>query len=76
MLYGEGQYNLNVVKEVEVTDSYMGMNVGERGCQNHERYEECTTNHLVESLLSQCHCLPPNMRTLNKVIQNIVAKFK
>ena len=26
MLIGEGDYNLNVLKEVEVTDSYLGLN--------------------------------------------------
>ena len=33
MLEGEGEYNLNDVKEIIVTDSYMGLGKTIRGCQ-------------------------------------------
>ena len=66
-LYGEGQYNLNVVKEVTATESYMGLDLEIRGCQKDERYEDCTTAHFIESSLSQCQCLPLGIRAVHKV---------
>ena len=32
-MIGEGEYNLNVVKEIVVTDSYLKMDQSVRGCQ-------------------------------------------
>ena len=33
-LIGEGEYNLNVLKEIQVTDSFMGLDQNIRKCQN------------------------------------------
>ena len=35
-MHGEGEYNLNVLKEIQVTDSYLGLDQETRGC-NHEK---------------------------------------
>ena len=35
-LIGEGEYNLNVVKEIDVTDSYLAFDQNFRQCQNEE----------------------------------------
>ena len=32
-LYGEGEYNLNVVKEIRVTESYLGLDLNARECK-------------------------------------------
>ena len=39
-LVGEGKYNLNAVKEIKVTDSYLGLDMKDKGCQNEEPQEE------------------------------------
>ena len=38
-MHGEGEYNLNVLKEIQVTDSYLELDQNTRGCQNKEKEE-------------------------------------
>ena len=57
-MIGEGKYNLNAIKEIKVTDSYLGLDIEDRGCQNEEGVEECTTRQYIETLLHKCACLP------------------
>ena len=62
-LFGEGQYNLNVVKEMKVTDSFLTLDPRVRQCQNTFDYEECTTKKYHDALMEQCQCLPFNIKT-------------
>ena len=57
-LIGEGVYNLNVMKEIRVTNSYLGLDVNVRGCQDIDTLDNCTTRHYEEHLLNTCGCLP------------------
>ena len=70
VLTGEGEYNLNVVKEVKVTDSYIGLDQGVRGCQTHETYDDCSTKQFLEDVQNNCGCIPFNIR-LNSQFQVI-----
>ena len=67
MLIGEGEYNLNDLKEIEITDSYLGLDREVRECQNVEPLYNCTTREYVDTLLRECGCLPFNMIISNKV---------
>ena len=67
VLVGEGEYNLNVVKEIEVTDSYMGLDQDVRGCQIKEPYDDCTTKIYMDTTIGKCGCLPFNIRKSNQV---------
>ena len=73
-LYGEGEYNLNVVKEIRVTDSFLGLDKNDRGCQIDQSFENCTTNALVENILEHCGCLPFNIRQSDKVKKDVSPK--
>ena len=66
-LTGEGEYNLNIIKEEEVTLSFLGLDQDVRGCQNDEHYDECTTRHYIETMREQCGCLPLSIRLSNQV---------
>ena len=57
-MIGEGKYNLNALKEIKVTESYLGLDIEDRSCQNEEAVEECTTRQYIETLLHKCACLP------------------
>ena len=57
-LYGSGKYNLNAIKEISVTSSYLGLSPSIRGCQNKESLEECTTELHKKSIMNKCKCLP------------------
>ena len=57
-MYEDGAYNLNVVSEIGVTDSFMTLDPSTRACQNQESYETCTSGYLKENILSKCGCMP------------------
>ena len=65
-MIGEGEYNLNSLKEINVTKSYLGLDKDIRGCQHDEPYVNCTTREYIDTILKECGCLPLNMR-LSKV---------
>ena len=66
-LFGEGQYNLNNIKEIDVTDSFMGLDKDTRKCQNIETYDTCKTRLYIERLRQECGCLPLSLRLSGKV---------
>ena len=66
-LNGEGLYNLNDVKYIEVTESFLGLDQEISGCQNEELREDCKTRHYIAALMTQCKCLPLGILTNNEV---------
>ena len=66
-LIGEGKYNLDAVKEITVTESYLGMDMDTRKCQNDEPMENCTTRHYIDSVSHLCGCLPLSIANTNNV---------
>ena len=64
---GEGEYNLNALKEIKVTDSFLGLDEEVRQCQNEEPFHNCTTRKHVEIFLMECGCLPFNIRLNEEV---------
>ena len=66
-LFGEGQFNLLSLKEIAVTDSFMGLDKETRKCQNIETYDDCKTRLHVEHLRQECGCLPLSLRLYEKV---------
>ena len=67
-LAGEGEYNLNVLKEIKVTDSFLGLDEDVRGCQIDEALGNCVTRHYIDSLLKQCGCIPFNIKLSDKQV--------
>ena len=60
-LSGEGEYNLDILKQIEVTDSFYGLENEMRKCQSYkskETYDNCTTRYLMEEMRLKCGCLP------------------
>ena len=60
-LQGEGRYNLNDMKEIMVTDSYLDLDQTVRACQNKESLHSCSTRLHTAAFLAQCGCVPFNM---------------
>ena len=56
------QYNLNSLKEIKVTDSFLSLDKKTKGCQQ-ETYNDCTTKNYLETLIYKCHCLPFQLKT-------------
>ena len=74
-LNGEGEYNLNSIKEEEVTESFLGIDQAVRGCQNQEHYDECTTRQYIEHMREKCGCLPLSMALSDQVISHSFFKL-
>ena len=51
------KYNLNVIKEITVTDSFLSLDKDVRGCQELS-FNECTTRKYTNKLIQKCQCLP------------------
>ena len=66
-MVGEGKYNLNDVKEITVSDSYLGMDTHIKAYQNEEELEDCTTRQYIDTFLLKCGCLPFSIWTSKKV---------
>ena len=66
-LSGEGEYNLNILKEIRVRESFNELDEDVRECQNKETYDECTTRHYIEETREKCGCLPFAIR-LSKMV--------
>ena len=63
MHYGEGKFNPNVIKKVEVTEDLLNFDQSDLQCQNDQSYENCTTEAHLSTLLNECNCLPLSLRT-------------
>ena len=63
----EGQYNLNNLKKISVTDSFMGLDIKKRNCQSIDKYDQCKTMLHMENLRHECGCLPLSLRVYEEV---------
>ena len=57
-MVGDGKYNLDAVKEIKVTDSFLGLDMKHKACQNDEPVVECTTKYHLDTFLQKCGCFP------------------
>ena len=67
-LLGEGEYNLNSMKEISVTESFLGLDRDTIKCQNIETYDDCKTRLNLENLRQTCGCLPLFLKLSEEVI--------
>ena len=64
---GEGQYNLNNLKEIKVKEPFFDLPPEDINCQHNEPIDNCTTRQYKDSLVRNCGCLPLKMRRSNEV---------
>ena len=57
-LIGEFQFNLQSLKEIKVSDSFLGLNVNLRKCQNIETNIDCKTRLYIKNMMKEGGCLP------------------
>lgn len=58
ILYGNFEYNLNVVNKEDTTELFDGLNENVKNCQDGIPFSECKTNDLLENVVEKCGCLP------------------
>ena len=61
------EYNLNNIKEIKVTEDFLGLSKTIRRCQYDESFDECITRKYVDELKQTCKCLPFPIREVEKV---------
>ena len=66
-LFGEGQYNFLSLKEISVTESFLGLDRDTIKCQNIESYNDCKTRLYVRNMRKECGCLPLSLSLSEKV---------
>ena len=66
------EYNLNVVKQVKVTEDFLAMDKADIKCQNHESFDECTTRLYLDDLKSRCGCIPFHMGLTYQVLDWLI----
>ena len=57
---------MNVIKDISVTDSFLSLDKGTRGCQE-DSYDECTTRKCRNTFINKCQCLPFQIRLNEEV---------
>ena len=65
-MYGEGQYNLNSIKDFRVSESFLGLKENVRNCQNEVTLEDCAAHKYVDALLGECKCLPFGIKHISE----------
>ena len=53
---GEGEYKINVVKMITVKDSFLELDQSDRGCQNEESLDTCTSRIFTGNIFKKCGC--------------------
>ena len=66
-LSGEGQYNLNSLKMIDVTESFLELDENVIKCQDKVFFDNCTTKYYLEIIKKKCECLPVLINTLEEV---------
>ena len=61
-LQGEGHYALTAVKDIKVTEEFLGLGQEVTRCQTKEARADCVSRRYQEQLLASCHCAPLHIR--------------
>ena len=63
-VHGDGNYPLSSVKEIKVTDTFLGLEQRFKKCQTKESLGECTSALLLNKSIEMCGCVPFGLKTL------------
>ena len=74
-LVGEFQFNLQSLKEIKFSNSFLGLDIDSRKCQNMETYNDCKTRLYMKNMTQVCGCLPLSHIMSKKVCYIIILKI-
>ena len=60
---GEGVYSLTSIKEIKVTEAFLGLGQEITNCHTKELRADCLTRRHREQVLASCSCAPFAMRS-------------
>ena len=61
-MYGAGTFALTDVKQIVVTNSFLGLDRDVKNCQNEEAFEHCSSQTFLQEVSSRCHCIPYSLK--------------
>ena len=73
-MYGEGNYALTDVKEIETTEAFLNLDEEIKDCQNLETYELCRANEYRIGLKS-CNCTPYALRNYTTMVSKKLSYY-
>ena len=62
-------FEIRMFKEIQVTESFLGINEVVRDCQPRETYDDCIQHSHVDRIRNSCGCLPLFLK-LNKNVNS------
>jgi hypothetical protein len=68
ILFGEGNYALTAVKEIDGTEEFLGLDEEIKRCQDRESFQECQAREYIKNGLEKCKCTPYEMRNYSKTV--------
>ena len=68
-LYGEGDYALANVKEMDGTEGFLSLADEVKKCQNKESVLECEANAYLDSGKKKCGCVPHHLRSFSMTVR-------
>ena len=63
VLQGEGHYALTDIKDIKVTEEFLGLGQEVTSCQTREFRADCVSRRYQEQVLASCHCAPLYIRS-------------
>ena len=61
------EFEIKMFKEIQVTDSFLGINEDVRGCQEKEIYDDCIRHSHVDKIRNSCSCVPLSLQNNTNV---------
>ena len=71
--YGRGNYRLTAVREIKVTDDFMGLDLKTINCQNMTTLHDCQQAKYLTNLTKKCQCIPFYLRSYSSSHQEVQA---
>ena len=66
------EFKIKMFKEVQVTNSFLGIDESVRGCQGREMYEDCIRHSYLDKFRNSCGCLPIGLKINKNVFFKII----
>ena len=69
--YGGGHYRLTAVREIRVTEDFMGLDLKTINCQQEATIHDCQQAKYLAGLTKKCQCLPYNLGNYSSTYQKV-----
>ena len=74
ILYGEGQYVMSDVKQIDASKAFLNLDERTKGCQNEVTLEDCWMQKYLKDGKGQCKCIPLSFKNYS-TLEVILTKY-